>query len=139
VEIPPAAASSHGPVPWLLVPGPVAGVERLRADREVTLTRSVDDIGLESKHISKGSVTAEQQIISTLRPVILVTRRTRSTPRVPFSESFRVPRAPGGMFQTRTPEASTHVTRAFDHYVYDTAGPHNALQYRFTKPDMIVT
>jgi hypothetical protein len=48
-EIPPAAAStppsSDGPVPWLLVPGPVAGIERLRADRELTLTRSLDDIG----------------------------------------------------------------------------------------------
>ena len=31
---PPAAASVDGPAPWLLVPGPVAGVERLRAGRD---------------------------------------------------------------------------------------------------------
>jgi hypothetical protein len=36
--------ASDGPVPWRLVPGPVlvAGVERLRAGREVAPTRSVD-------------------------------------------------------------------------------------------------
>jgi hypothetical protein len=38
----PGSLASDGPVPWLLVPGPVAGVERLRADREVAPTRSVD-------------------------------------------------------------------------------------------------
>jgi hypothetical protein len=31
---PPAAASIDVPVPWLLVPGPIAGVGRLRAGRE---------------------------------------------------------------------------------------------------------
>jgi hypothetical protein len=41
-EISPAAASSDEPAPWPLVPGPVAGVGR--ADREVSLTRSVDEL-----------------------------------------------------------------------------------------------
>ncbi len=47
---PPAAAWIDGLALWFLVSGPVAGVVRLQADREMPLTKSNDDIGLESKH-----------------------------------------------------------------------------------------
>jgi hypothetical protein len=42
-EIFPGGGVGRRPVPRLLVPGPAAGVERLRDDREVSLTSSVDD------------------------------------------------------------------------------------------------
>jgi hypothetical protein len=78
---PPAPSPGGGvtlnrrPVPWLLVPGPVAGAGRLRADREVPRTSIVDDVGSESKQRTAHAATAKRPLRTLMFPRVVKTGR----------------------------------------------------------------